>query len=195
MSPSLRDFATCDRNVMTSVMWKVSHCGWQGSDVTQDRPVSHIVTGKTILAQWSDLSWSHHHTDPGRVTVNHIPSQTFCVSRRYFELREINVVMTKSGDWWWLSNREAVCVWLRCAGWVGWWENVCWAGGMTRDHWMSRSCLAIISPGPALGAMTLPSSPCVVRPAWAGAAAWAEWGAQYQLIMTNKPQHWTHPFN
>ena len=24
--------------------------------------------------------------------------------------------MTKSGDWWWLSNREAVCVWL-AAGW------------------------------------------------------------------------------
>lgn len=29
---------------------------------------------------------------------------------------KINVVMTKSGDWWWLSNREAVCVW-RAAGW------------------------------------------------------------------------------
>lgn len=29
----------------------------------------------------------------------------------------MDVVMTKSGDWWWLSNREAVCVWLAAAGW------------------------------------------------------------------------------
>ena len=28
----------------------------------------------------------------------------------------MDVVMTKSGDWWWLSNREAVYVWL-AAGW------------------------------------------------------------------------------
>ena len=50
--------------------------------------------------------------------MNHIPSQTFCVSRRYFELREINVVMTIPGTGGgFLTVKQFVCGCAALAGW------------------------------------------------------------------------------
>ena len=91
----------------------------RGSDVTEDRLASNIVTGETVWASGQiDHDLTLLLTVTPALTVHHIPSPTFSESWRYLS-KKINVVMTKSGDLWWLSNREAVCVWLELGGTMG----------------------------------------------------------------------------
>ena len=62
-----------------------------GSDVTEDRPASDLVTGETVLPSGQidhDLTLSSALTVTPALTVLHIPSPTFSVSWRYFVLQD-----------------------------------------------------------------------------------------------------------
>ncbi len=145
------------------IMWL--HCRWRGAQMSrriarhptswQGRQYGPVV--RSIMISPSAL------TVTPALTVHHIPSPTFSESWRYLS-KKINVVMTKSGDLWWLSNREAVCVgagWddgKMCVEWsveCGAWDQSMSRAG--REPWAT-------SAWPERGAMTWVLS---AQPAWA----------------------------
>ena len=162
-------------------MWL--HCRWRGAQMSrriawhptswQGRQYGPVV--RSIMISPSAL------TVTPALTVHHIPSPTFSESWRYLS-KKINVVMTKSGDLRWLSNREAVCVWLELGGMMG--KCVECSAGPGPVNVKSRpramSCeLWATSARPERGNDLSVVSPVCLSCLHCEPRATEEWGAQY----------------